>query len=755
MSRRTTIVLGIIALAMAAFIVFFESGMLSTGELEARRGRVLQRFVRPRVTDVEVRRTGDGEEQRIALHREREEDLDEFELGQWRITAPIESDADQDAVDQLLSALEWLEARRSLSGITDEDRQRFGLAEPRASVRFSVAGEDVTVALGGEDPRGEGVYVAVSDRPDEAFVVGQDFVEALEHDVSHFRRKEMFATLRSADVSSVELRTREASARVERAESGWRLREPYEALARTSAIEELFGMIRDVRATRFLAEGAGDLGRYGLDEPSRELVVSREREGHDAADRSPLRLRVGGACPGHEGELTAMAGDEGPVVCVEAESVALLDQGADRLRESRLLAMRDDAIERVEIEGPTDLQVRRDEGDWELVRGEDEQPADDEAIADWTRALRAQEALAYEPASDEALRARGLASPRATVTFVASDEDRSESIALGAADAESVWVRRGDDPQLARFPIAAEALLTPGAIRFRDRRLVRDAEENAVRMRVARAGTEETVEKRGTEWRVSAPVEVPADRVIVRDVARALASLTAIRFAADRAGPEHGLERPRIVLTATFEGPLPSEESGEDEHDHEHEHDDEEEAGPPREIVLRIGAPTEGGAFARLGEDQAVFVVAGELVEDLEGPLASRDLLATETSELESLAIVRGGERVELRREGDGWSAGQGPADEARTTLILDRLASMRALGTTSYGEPAPDAGMGAPALVLEVRRRSGAPEQYELRVGAPGAAGDDGWYHARRSDLAIGYRLGAPVVRAFLDYQP
>jgi hypothetical protein len=252
------------------------------------------------------------------------------------------------------------------------------------------------------------------------------------------------------------------------------------------------------------------------------------------------------------------------------------------------------------------------------------------------------------------------------------------------------------------------------------------------------------------------PVDVPADRVIVRDVARALATLTAVRFVADRAAPEHGLDRPRIVLTATFEGALPGEGEGEDEHDHDHAHEEEDEdEGPPREIVLRIGASTEGGAFARLGDDPAVFVVPTELVEDLEGPLASRDLLATETSELESLAIVRGGERIELRREGDGWSAGQGPADPARTTLVLDRLASMRAIGTTGYGEPSGDAGMGSPTLVLEVRRRGGSPEQYDLRVGAPGAAGDDGWYHARRADLAIGYRLGAPVVRAFLDYQP
>ena len=88
-------------------------------------------------------------------------------------------------------------------------------------------------------------------------------------------------------------------------------------------------------------------------------------------------------------------------------------------------------------------------------------------------------------------------------------------------------------------------------------------------------------------------------------------------------------------------------------------------------------------------------------------------------------------------------------------SLVLDRIASMRAVGTTHYGEAASPEGFATPALVVEIQRRAGTLERYEIRVGAPGAAGDDGWYHARRSDLALGFRLGTAVVRALLDYQP
>jgi hypothetical protein len=758
--RPTTLALGVVAVAMALFIVLFERGTLSTSELQARGNRVVRSFVRPRVTDVEIERG----QVRIAIHREREEDLDAFEIGHWVLTHPIRTDADQDAVDSLLSALEWLEARRTLEGISEQDRRTFGLREPRAVVRFVAADRHVTVSVGADDPRGEGVYVGVSDDPDRAWVVGRDFLEALSHDADHFRRKELFAQFRSVDVSAIELRNAALQARLEREGGRWWVREPSPVLARAAAVEDLFELAREIAATRFLSETLRDAAAFGLDTPSRELVI--HREGTDARtdggrasqpDRTPLRLRIGGVCPDHPDERVALAG-EGPVVCVRASAIEPLDADLARLRESRLVAMRDDELERAEIRaGGVRFELRPEEGGegFRLIQGEREVAADRGAITEWMRELRAQEALRYEPATSETLAARGLATPRAVVELHRADAERTETIYVGAHDPDGVWIRRGEDPQLALFPPAAAALVPPSAIRFRRRQLIRETEGSARRLRVARGDEEELLERDGDAWAITAPYELPADRVIARDVVRSMANLTALRFVAERAAPEHGLERPRIELTAVFD-PGPSPESA----GHEHANAPSgpragSSEGGAREFVLRIGAPTEGGAFARLGDDPAVFVVPADLVEDLEGPLVSRDLLATETADLESLVLVRGGERIELRREGEGWTAGQGPADPARTTLILDRLASLRALGTTSWGPAPRERGLASPTLALEVVRRTGTPRSYRIEVGALGAPGAEGWYHARRADLQVGFRLGAGVVRDFLDYQP
>lgn len=745
MSRRTILILGAIAVSMAVYIFFFEAGTLSTGELQARRGRVLQSFVRPRVSEVEVRR-GDVH---VVLHRDREENLDDFEVGHWSLTTPMVSDADQESVDQLLSVLEWLEARRSLRGVTDEDRERFGLTQPAASLRFRAADRDVTVMLGIDDPRDEGVYVAVSDRPGEVFIVGRDFREALEHDVAHFRRKELFERFLAFEASSVELR----EGRFEFANGRWWMRTPEETWARASVLESLMGAMRDLRATRFLAERLDAADSYGLDHPTHEILVRRERT--DREQGTPLRLRIGGGCPGHEGEVTAIAGEDGPVVCVERRALEVFEGGLERFRENRLITFRDEEIQRVSFaSGDRSFELRREDMSWRVARGDDAKSADRDSVAEWMRLLRAEQAVSYEPLANAS--ARGLESPRATLTVESTDGTRTETVAIGAKDADGLWVRRNEEPRLVRFALGAEELLLPSETRFRDRQLVRDAEANARRFQVERGGVTEEIVRTGSEWRVVTPLDAPADRVIVRDVARAMASLRAVRFVNATATGEHGLDRPRIVLTAHFEGPLPSGDTveGDELHDHDHGHGEEGEPAPPRNIVLRLGHPTEGGAFAQLGTDPTVFVIPSELVDDLVDPLVSRDSLAIEASDIEMLTIQRGAERLELRRVDSGWSAGNGVADQARTTLILDRLASLRALGANVYGASG-NFGFQSPTLVIHAERRGGGPT-YELRIGAASdTAEENRWYYARSESLDATFRLGAPVVQALLDYRP
>src|SRR4029077_5910337 len=103
--RRTSIILLSVASALLAFILLFERGSLSTSEREGRKGRVLDSFVRERVTRIEVQRRGVT----TVLAHVAPDPGDPLDAGGGRVEQPYQGKADRDTVDSLISALEWIE----------------------------------------------------------------------------------------------------------------------------------------------------------------------------------------------------------------------------------------------------------------------------------------------------------------------------------------------------------------------------------------------------------------------------------------------------------------------------------------------------------------------------------------------------------------------------------------------------------------------------------------------------------------------
>lgn len=758
MDRRVTFGLAGLAAVMFAFIVFFESGSLTTGEVEGRRGHVVERFVRARVTGL-VLDHGDVH-LRMVRHQEEDETLDTFDVGSWTMEEPISSPADPDSVDSLLSAVEWLDARRELSDITAEDRTRFGFDSPRATLAVTVADEQFTIVVGGADPRGDGVYVGIDDDLTRAYVVGTDFPEALEHDVDHFRRKDLYPDFRTRDAENATLVNASGTIEVVRDEGRWAMAAPTAMLGRGAAIDELLRTLTDLRATRFLADDLdGAEEAWGLGTPSREITVALSPwatgSEHAGETREDIHVRVGAACPEHDDEVVVAAG-EGPIVCVEAAAIENFDATAERLREARVVSTPDDDVERVRIEvGDASFELRRDDSEWVLVDGESETLADASAVEEWLGALRHETFTSLEPATDASIADRGLDAPRATLTLTRTDDGGTEVVTLGRED-DGVWARRGDEAQLVHFAIAVTELLTPTPLRFRARRLVDRSRESIDRVVIVRGSVEERAEKDGSSWRVTAPIESNADGATLGDLTDALAPLEALRFVATSASREHGLDAPRFVLRVHFSGEEAEEEDDEDGHDHGEEDDEEDEdedeplGAEPLDLTLRIGAATEGGAFAQVEGEQTVFVVPQTLVDAALHPLVSHDVLAIAASDVAQLTIVHGADRHQLVSTGGAWVIDGAAAPTDATQALLDQLADLRALGTTSYG-----GSIARPVATVEVVRHSADSVVDRFTIGPREGTDDDAWHEVRREGIDVGFRVRAATVDVFLGYPP
>jgi len=87
---RSTVILGVIAAGLLAFILLHERDLLSTGELEQRKNRVLSSFVRDRVSRIEILKDG------ASVVLERKPDAEDSEvLGPWRELSPMQVAVDQ------------------------------------------------------------------------------------------------------------------------------------------------------------------------------------------------------------------------------------------------------------------------------------------------------------------------------------------------------------------------------------------------------------------------------------------------------------------------------------------------------------------------------------------------------------------------------------------------------------------------------------------------------------------------------------
>lgn len=707
MNRKSTAALATVAIALFAFIVLHERHTLSSGELEGRSGRLLERFVRNRVDAVRIERP---EQPALVLTHH---DSGEFAaddpnaaingLGHWTLDEPIAAEVDEDAVFSMLGAMEWADARRTLEGISAEDAARYGFDAPRLLARFEVADETLELRFGEDDPTGVGLYLSIGDG--NAYVVGRDVFEALDHDASHFRAKRL---LRRGVLNATGLSL--PSAGLEKNGAGWQVTfEELTGRASQGRVEEALQSITDLQAERFVevAEFVA-LSRIVASGEFGEVVIGLSGTCVDHPEETLVEV--------HEGETRTHA-------CVLTSALDALTRPGNEWREWRAITGSDLELSQIVLtNGGRALRLEKGEEGWTFVFDRDgtveEGNVDGEALADWLRELRDIRGTSLVPADDAALAAHGLVEPEAQLVLRNEDGER-EILRLGTQTLEGAYLRRGQESGILVAPLAVVSLLEANTLRLRPRDVASFEADAFDALWVQRNGVPEHLEK-AEHWQVLAPIMAPANDAAVEGIGRAMASLRALRFVAEVPAEEHGLATPRFEVEARF--------------------------GAQRLKVL-VGAPAEGGAYAQVEGRSAVFVVGESFVADLAHPLASRRLLSTSAVYLERIAILRGEERIALRHDGASWSLEEGGAiaDEAVADLV-DGIETLRARATTAYGVPTAETGLGAPRIRLEIGRsvEGGTPANYVVAIGSPAG---DGRVFAQREDLDVGFVVDGAFV--------
>lgn len=339
------------------------------------------------------------------------------EGGKWRIVAPLEAPADQNAVERLLSDLE--NARR-LRQIQDEgDLRPYGLERPEIRVEARAEGDESAYLAVGLGNTFDSTYF-VSRRPGQVAAASSLLKNALEKGTFDLREKKLIH-LGSDEVQGIEFEG-DTPVVLSRTEGEWGLSAPREGRADEKEVKALLRKLLDIRATAFPESASEDLG-----EPSVVLTL-KPTEGE------ALTIRF------WEAEEKAFAQVEGGSFAeIPSNALEPLKQDPEELYDQRIAPFDTDKVAKVEVQtAEQSFTLARTEEGW-AIESPEEGPARrwkvNSGIANLSD-LRPEEVLPLEE-----LEARGLAEPERTIRLYDAEGNPIGAYYLSAEEDKHHYVR--------------------------------------------------------------------------------------------------------------------------------------------------------------------------------------------------------------------------------------------------------------------------------------------------------------------------
>jgi uncharacterized protein DUF4340 len=702
---RGTLVLLAVAVGLGVYIFVVERKGPSSTELAEKEKRAVPRFDRASVT-------------RITLERGAEKVVLRKDHDTWRIEEPVRFPADSGAVESVLSAVEFLEAQRRIDG----PAAQYGLDKPRARITLSgaAAAAPVALAVGGDDATGRNVYAGGAQGP--ILVVEHNLLDTLSKPLADLRDKRALVFDRDK-IKSLALVGDAGRTVLERSGQSWSIAGEARTLASTERVDGILSKLQDLKATRFVAEGLADLGKYGLEGAPRSIEMDTG---------SVDTLLLGGACADHVGEIyAARKGKESVILCLKDEEAAALLPDPGTLRETKLLPLSADDVKRIAIEsGGTKLVLEKKDDKWSVADPKGNE-ADADVVKKWIEdlgAFRADATVALDAQK------QGLSRP---ARIEVEADGRRVDLSFGATEGGMRFVRRDQEPLAMKVHAEVSASVSPSPLAFRPRKLLSFSRYD-VKQVTARGAVEEQAQKSDAGgWRIEKPAKLPGDDSVIDELCGALAELKAERFVADTAEPAHGLGQPARVITATVE---PPPGLGGHEEDDDGKKKDEEKGGKQTHTLEIGGTLPDKSCYARLDKSGPVFVLAEATCKTLRAPLVARKLFDLEEDKIVGFVLRRGAEDVTLEKRGPDWyRTGGARLEPSKIEDLLGAIRNARAKDVLGYG-PDPIA---SPRLVLTVKTDA-KPDQ-TLVAGKP--AGDG--LAARLAGRDVNYLVDTGLVES------
>lgn len=367
MRLRNTILALILLTGLLGFIYYHEYLGEQTREATAESEKNVLTFERDKVQEIEILRPGAGA---LTLHKQTEG---------WSLSAPSltgATRADQEKVDQILSALSFLRLERKMEGIAEGELDGFKLKEPaaRVTLKLDPTKPDLVLNLGDKSPVGGFCYASRPGSPDVFLVSGSvDSIVGAEPGTLRYKKivgLDVWKVARFSIEKGDRLVTLRHGAAGSQDED-WKLERPVAFPADATKVQGLWYDLQAAEAEGFETERplASDLERFGLTRPEFVLTVEPKETG------SPIKVVFGRSGP--TGPPYARRSDMDAVMRVKPEILDKLEKAVsdlDDLRDARIAPVDRFKLGGIEIQRPgsTVSLVKDDASKWHW--GEKEGP---------------------------------------------------------------------------------------------------------------------------------------------------------------------------------------------------------------------------------------------------------------------------------------------------------------------------------------------------------------------------------------------
>ena len=592
MKWKTTLILAVVAIAVGAYIKFYESKQPGTEEAKRQSQKVLN-FNRDKIDGIVIQ---NGDDKTDVRRRD----------NKWYLETPIKDRADNSLIDNLLFDLEGWQKEATISAKevqADKNKlNEYGLSKPKLRLKLVGQGAPPEI-LFGKDAALEGKMYVRFENSRETFLVGQSVKKAIEKKADEFRDRKL-TDLITAQVSRVVLKSAAGEMELQKRGDHWEIVKPLRARGDDQKIGDLISLVTTARTQQFVADDRGDLHPYGLAEPRGSITLFGQN------DKQGQMLQVGGVPDKEKEQIYVRFSARGFVYTLPRKIEEVLNTKPNDVRDRHLVRIDTKILDRITIDAPGKGKTvlgRKDEN-W-TIASRNNAPANSGEVRRLIDTLQNEQVTKFVEDVASNLAKYGLDKPPLQLTFSSfasgntaetkAGEQPFATIAFGKIDGDNVYARVGDEPFIiaVRHGLLDQIFANP--LQWQELSIFKFKPEQIHRFSVVTDKEWSLTRGANNQWTwLKGSGEV--NQTNVQSLLNTLSMLHAVRWVG-AATPQHGFDKPQLAVTFT--------------------------TSPDDKVLhkLTVGAETSDGMwFARVDEREGTFVLNNPDLNALKLPLVSQ-----------------------------------------------------------------------------------------------------------------------------------